>query len=262
MEMLGSWIWYHPQHHLVSPALGVCFFLGIHTDFFACSRPTVCIYSTMKLNKQSQCWWAKLHLPGIEDCCPLKNSPTWQWLGIHFSETKGFNRTQRDVKVFTWEFFPKITQAPPLRNYWDNVHETFALSDLFHACFFGRFGTWLDFLTAATFVWLCEILEAKGSMFKLCQVRLPAARGSQKGMLNFLWPWRFLGVPPVFWGSETHSFGFQFLSVFSDVAAEWHCGLDSPLCWLEDHGPSELFCLMLQHLGWQQTCWTKSSRDI
>ena len=197
-------------------------------------------------------------------------------IGVHFSETKGFNRTQRDVKVFTWEFFPKITQAPPLRNYWDNVHEIFAVSDLFRACFFGRFGTWLDFLTAATFVWLCEIPEAKGSMFKLCQVRLPA-RGSQKGMLNFLWPWRFLGVPPVFWGSETNTFGFQFLSVFSDVAAEWHCGLDSPLCWLVDHGPSELFCLMdtisetnvlsgfllmLQQLGWRKTWWTKSCRDI
>lgn len=52
--------------------------------------------------------------------------------------------------------------------------------------------------------------EAKGSMFKLCQVRLPA-RGSQKGMLNFLWPWRFLGVPPVFLGSETNTFGFQTL---------------------------------------------------
>ena len=74
-------------------------------------------------------------------------------------------------------------------------------------------------------------------------------------------------VFPLFFGGVKHialdfSFCFSGESVFSDVAAEWHCGLDSALCWLEDHGPSELFCLMLQHLGWQQTCWTKSSRDI
>lgn len=178
---------------------GVCFFLGIHADFF-------CLLTTHRsVYIAPWNWTNKVSVGGRSCTClvlksPVKNSPTWQWLGIHFSETKGFNRTQRDVKVFTWEFFPKITQAPPLRNYWDNVHETFALSDLFRSCSFCRFGTWLDSqepccFTAATFVWLCEIPEATGSMFKLCQVRVPAARGSQKGMLNFLWPWRFLGSP-------------------------------------------------------------------
>ena len=103
------------------------------------------------------------------------------------------------------------------------------------------FGTWLDSQQP-----LCEISEAEGSMFKLCQVRVPAARGSQKGC----WISRgydYLGVfPPVFGESETNSFGFQILFKWwiCVLDAERHCDLDSALCWVEDDGPLELFCLM------------------
>ena len=83
---------------------GVCFFLGIHADFFGLLTTHRSVYIA------PWNWTNKVSVGGRSCTClvlksPVKNSPTWQWWGIHFSETKGFNRTQRDVKVFTWEFF-------------------------------------------------------------------------------------------------------------------------------------------------------------